>query len=186
VSVSTVHPVAARRKRRWTVIVACMLGIAIFAVATVRLFIWPDLPQAPPRVDAIIELAGPGHRDGLALALATAHRAPVLIQSTMAADAMSDTCLPPVPEVTVLCFHPDPSTTRGEAEYIGKMAAERDWRSIILVTSPDHAWRARMEVSRCFDGDVYVATIELPSLLWFRQIPYQWGATVKAQVLRSC
>jgi hypothetical protein len=57
----------------------------------------------------------------------------------------------------------------------------------VLVTTPDQAWRARLRVTRCFDGEVYVATSPLPPLAWLGQIPYQWAATVKALVFeRAC
>ena len=46
--------------------------------------------------------------------------------------------------MTILCFHADPNTTRGEARDIAAMAAQYDWDSIILVTTPDHAWRVRV------------------------------------------
>ena len=92
-----------------------------------------------------------------------------------------------VPAVTVLCFHPDPATTRGEAEYIAREAKQRGWTSIILVTTPDQAWRAELRTSRCFPGRVYVATAPLPVLEWFTQIPYQWAASAKAlTVQRGC
>ena len=48
------------------------------------------------------------------------------------------------------------------------------------MTTPDQAWRARLRTTRCFPGDVYVATAPLPPLYWMRQVPYQWAATVKA------
>jgi hypothetical protein len=58
---------------------------------------------------------------------------------------------------------------------------------VILVATPDQAWRARLRFVRCFDGEVYVSTAPLPAMLWFRQIPYQWAATVKAlAVERAC
>ncbi|MET0995505.1 MAG: hypothetical protein ABWY20_16105 [Mycobacterium sp.] len=89
--------------------------------------------------------------------------------------------------MTILCFHADPNTTRGEAQYIAAEAARRGWRSVILVTTPDQAWRARLRTTRCFSGGVYVATTPLPPLSWIRQVPYQWAATVKAlTVERSC
>lgn len=178
-----------RGNRRRTLLVVLILAIVIFGVVTAVVFVWPNLPQLPPRADAIIELGGPGDsaRDSDALALARAHRAPILIQSTEVGDAVSDGCLPPVPGVTILCFHADPNTTRGEAQYIGQMARREHWKSVILVTTPDQAWRARLRVSRCFAGQVYVSTAPLPPLMWFRQIPYQWSATVKALVYqRDC
>ena len=141
------------------------------------------------RADAIIELAGPAveGRDQVAIKLAREHKAAFLVQSTVVAEAGTHRCLPAVPGVTVLCFHPVPGTTRGEAEWIGREAEMRHWRSVILVTTPDQAWRARLRVSRCFNGKVYGATSPLPFLNWFEQIPYQWFASAKAlTVERAC
>ena len=123
----------------------------------------------------------------MALELAKDRRAPFVVQSTVVEDAGTHRCLPPVPDVTVLCFHADPNTTRGEAQWIGKEAALRHWTSIVLVTTPDQAWRARLRVSRCFPGKVYVATSPLPVLGWVRQIPYQWAASARALIFeRAC
>ena len=175
------------RLRRRVALVALVL-VVVFAGMTARLFVWPSLPPLPAHVDAIIELAGPGDRDAAAIALAKEHRAPLLIQSTVARDiTYPETCLAPIPDVTIECFDPVPGTTRGEARYIGERAAESHWSSIIIVTTPDHAWRARLRVERCFPGQVYVATTPLPKSDWLRQIPYQWAATLKAEtVQRSC
>jgi hypothetical protein len=173
-----------RRQLRRTLVVLLVLAVP-FGLVTARLFVWPQLPGLPSHADAIIELAGPGDRDGVALALAREHRAPVLIQSTVIAEAGESTCLPPVPDVTIMCFHPDPGTTRGEARYIGAVAAQRHWKSVILVTSRDHAWRARLRVSRCFPGEVYITTSPLPPWAWLWQIPYQWGATTRALLLQT-
>jgi uncharacterized SAM-binding protein YcdF (DUF218 family) len=179
------RPRGSRLHRRLGV-VALVLFLA-FAATTARVFVWPSLPPLPAHVDAIIELAGPGDRDARAIELAKEHHAPVLVQSTVASDAKSDTCLQPIPDVTIECFHPEPETTRGEARWIGEEAAARHWSSIIIVTTPDHAWRARLRVERCFPGEVYVAESPLPKLDWLKQIPYQWAATVKAELFqRDC
>ena len=180
---------AARRGRGGYVraaVVGCVSVIALLAVVTARVFVWPDLQPLPARADAIVELAGPGDddRDRVALELARDQRAPVLVQSTLTSDTA---CLPPVAGVRLVCFHPDPVTTRGEARYIGTIAAREHWHSVILVTTPDQAWRARLRVSRCFPGSVYVATAHLPAGAWLRQIPYQWLASAKALTMeRSC
>jgi uncharacterized SAM-binding protein YcdF (DUF218 family) len=174
---------------RIRLLVASLPFLLILSAVTDRLFVRPALAPLPPRVDAIIELGGQAMlgRDRLAVELARAQRAPFLIQSTAVAEAGTHKCLPPVPDVTVLCFHANPNTTRGEAHYIAEEAAQRHWKSIILVTTPDQAWRARLRTKRCFDGDIYVATSPLPALSWLRQIPYQWAATVKAEVFeRAC
>jgi uncharacterized SAM-binding protein YcdF (DUF218 family) len=174
-----------RRWRRGRLIGAIL--VLVFLAASLRLFVFPSLPALPGQVDAIVELGGPGDRDRAALDLARAHRARYVVQSTVESDAQSDTCLPPVPGVTVLCFHAEPNTTRGEAQAIQRLAADHGWKSVILVTTPDQAKRARLRVTRCFAGDVYVSTASLPVLDYLWQIPYQWMATLKAlTVERDC
>jgi hypothetical protein len=175
-----------RRRVPRVVWICGVLLVSAFVAATVRLFVTPSLRPLPTRADAIIELAGPGDaaRDRVALDLAGEGRAPVLAQSTLTGDT---SCLPSVARVRIVCFHPNPDTTRGEARFIGAMAAKHHWTSVILVTTPDQAWRARLRVSRCFSGTIYSATARLPWRDWIRQIPYQWTASVKAlTVERSC
>jgi uncharacterized SAM-binding protein YcdF (DUF218 family) len=175
------------RRKRHRLRIAFGIAVLMFAAVTARVFIWPDLAPLPERADAIIEIGGPTIRDEAALELARDHRAPVLVQSTVREEAGTHTCLPPVPDVTILCFHADPNTTRGEARAIAAMADQYDWDSIILVTTPDHAWRARWRVSRCVPGQIYVSTTRLPFWSWFRQIPYQWAASARALILeRGC
>jgi hypothetical protein len=168
--------------------VGAVVLVVLLAATTARVFVWPSLPPLPHHVDAIIELAGPGDRDAVTMALAEQHLAPVVIQSTLARDVTAaENCLPPVPGVSIECFTPVPPTTRGEARYIGEQAAALHWNSVIIVTTPDHAWRAQLRVQRCFPGQVYVATSPLPKWDWLRQIPYQWAATVKAELFqRDC
>jgi uncharacterized SAM-binding protein YcdF (DUF218 family) len=178
-----------RRRRKIIVAAPAVLLVLAFGFVTARLFVWPELTQLPAQADAIVELGGPGDRDSEALALAREYRPRFLIRSSFLVRpaALSTACFPPMEGVTVLCIHAEPRTTRGEAEYIRRLAAEYHWRSVILVTTPDQAWRARLWVTRCFDGDVYVSTTGLPLSGWLRQIPYQWGATVKAlTVERTC
>jgi len=183
---STLTTRKARRSRlRRRVALAALVAFVAFAGATARLFVWPSLAPLPDHADAIIELAGPGDRDATTIALAEEHRAPLVIQSTLPGDATSDTCLDPIPGTTIECFTPVPATTRGEARYIGERGAAEHWSSVILVTTPDHAWRARLRVERCFPGQVYVKTAPLPKWDWFRQIPYQWAATVKAELFQT-
>jgi uncharacterized SAM-binding protein YcdF (DUF218 family) len=177
---------AKRRRRRRRIGIGLLVLVVLFAGITARVFVWPDLPSLPEHADAIIELAGTGDdsRDAVAIDLARKHRADYLVQSTQVGDIH---CLPTPAGVKLLCFHPDPGTTRGEAQWIGREAQARHWKSVILVTTPDQAYRAKLRVGRCFPGQVYVATAHLPWQHWFKEIPYQWGATAKALTWqRSC
>jgi uncharacterized SAM-binding protein YcdF (DUF218 family) len=177
-----------RRSYRWVGVAALVLLVA-FGATTAHLFIWPHLQPLPRHVDAIIELGGAANdrRDRVAVELAREGRADYLVQSTTRGEAGRDTCLPAVPSVTVLCFHADPNSTRGEAQWVAAEADRRGWESVILVTTPDQAWRASLRTTRCFPGDVYVATAPLPAVEWLWQIPYQWAASAKALTIeRSC
>ena len=174
-----------RRKRHWR-LVAVVLVVAIGA-ATARLFIWPDQGM-PPRVSAIVMLNGPGDRLDTALDLAWQHRAPfVVISRGSPAYGHGGDCAPSIPHVTVICFDPNPSTTKGEAEYVGRLARKYHWQSIALVTITPQDSRGRLRVERCFAGPVYVVTASLPLRAWPYQIAYEWAAIVKAYVFqRSC
>jgi uncharacterized SAM-binding protein YcdF (DUF218 family) len=55
----------------------------------------------------------------------------------------------------VICFHPDPYSTRGEAEWLGRMAPRKHWRSVAIVSSPTHLTRLRILFKRCYHGKLY-------------------------------
>ena len=172
---------AVRRRRRRRLVAALIVLVAVLGAATGRLFIWPAQGM-PARVDAIVVLGGPGERLVKGLELADQHRAPVLAISKGLWFPPS-LCLTP----KVICFQPEPVTTQGEAEFVGRLAKKYHWRSMVLVTTPDQDTRARLRVGRCFGGSVYVVTTSLPASQWIYQIPYQWAATFKALALqRNC
>ena len=133
-------------------------------------------------------LNGPGDRLDTALDLAWQHRAPfVVISRGSQYWGHGSICAPAIPHVKVICFDPSPATTRGEAEFVGRLARKYRWTSVVLVTTVPQDTRARLRVERCFTGRVYVVTTSLPLSTWPYEIAYEWGATVKALVFqRSC
>jgi hypothetical protein len=87
----------------------------------------------------------------------------------------------------VICFDPSPSTTRGEAEFAGRLAARYHWHSIAVVAIPPQDTVARLRVGRCFSGKIYVVNASLPLYEWPYEIVYEWASTIKALFLqRSC
>ena len=159
--------------------------IVVLSVLTARLLVWPAQGM-PTRVSAIVMLAGPGDRLPVALQLAREHRAPVLVVSR-GWQGYGGPCPPPVPGVKLICFDPDPGTTRGEAEVIGRLAKQFHWSSVVLVTTRTQDTRARIITERCFDGSTYVVTAPLPRSEWPYEIVYGWGALFKALlVARTC
>ncbi len=179
------HHTAADGRRRRRVFAALAAVIVAFGLVTARLLVWPALGM-PARVSAIVMLAGPGNRLPVALELAREHRAPVLVVSR-GWQGYGGPCPAPVPGVKLICFDPDPGTTRGEAEALGKMARQFGWRSVVLVTTRPQDTRARVMAERCFGGSTYVVTAAFPATSWPYQIVYGWGALFKALVLaRTC
>ena len=51
-----------------------------------------------------------------------------------------------------LCFRAKPYSTRGEARAIARLAAARGWRTVDVVTSQFHVFRARILIRRCYHG----------------------------------
>lgn len=180
---------AGRRRRsfrgwRRALVVALVL-VVVFGIATARLFVW-SAQGMPARVDAIVMLAGPGDRLAVALQLARQRRAPVLVVSR-GWEGYGGPCPPDVPGVKLICFDANPGNTRGEAEFTGALAKRYRWRSMVLVTTRAQDTRARILMSRCFSGSIYVITTSLPWDNWPYQIAYGWGALFKALALqRAC
>ena len=176
------------RRGRWRkAVVALLMILAVFCAATARLIIWPAQGM-PAHVDAIVVLGGYGNRLDTGLDLWHQGRAPVLVVSLgVGIPVPASVCVSRGETVKGICFDPIPRTTRGEAEAVGRLAKQHQWRSIVLVTSPDQDTRARIRFERCFAGSVYVVTTPLPSSKWPYQIAYQWAALFKALVLEpSC
>jgi len=175
-----------RLSRAWRRAFAVVAAVIVaLSVLTARLLVWPAQGM-PARVSAIVMLAGPGDRLPVALRLAREHRAPVLVVSR-GWRGYGGPCPPPVAGVKLMCFNPDPGTTRGEAEALGMLAKQYRWSSVVLVTTRPQDTRARVMAERCFGGSTYVVTAPLPLSSWPYQIVYGWGALVKAlTVYRNC
>ena len=136
-----------------------VLGLlAGWTIAAAVLFVWPPREQAAP-ADAVVVLAG-GRGPRLARGLELVRRglAPTLV--------ISDGWSPTWPEANrlcagrpiaarVVCPHPQPYSTRGEAEAFARLARSRGWGSVLVVSSRYHLPRARMLFARCFGGTIH-------------------------------
>jgi uncharacterized SAM-binding protein YcdF (DUF218 family) len=185
-SKETALSVVRRRQRRVAVGVAIVASL--FVAATVRLFVFPAQGM-PAHADAVVMLDGPGNSGRLtaALRLAKEHRAPILVISRGTKLSEVGSCPPPMRGVKVICFNPSPATTQGEAEFVGRLARHDRWTSVALVTVAPQDTRARLRLSRCFPGKIYVVTSPLPAQHWPYELAYEWGATLKALFLqRGC
>ncbi len=95
--------------------------------------------------------------------------------------------------VTVICEKPVPSTTRGEAVFTERLAAEHHWRRVVVVSWRYHLIRARFIFDQCASGSgaafsfVGVPREYLQTVAQFSYIfAYQVGGTLKALVQGEC
>jgi hypothetical protein len=178
-----------KRRKRWRYVAVVLMAILVaFGAATARWFVWPPQQAMPYRVDAIVMLDGQGDRLGTALDLAWAQRAHMIVISRGSKYwGHGSVCAPKIPHVTVICFDPNPPTTRGEAEFAGRLAARYHWRSIAVVAIAPQDTVARIRVNRCVDGKIYVINAPFSEIDWPYEVAHYWGATVEALFLqRSC
>lgn len=164
--------------------------ILAFVGLSGRLFVFPKT-DSPRRADAVIVLAGARKpRLNKGLELMRKKVAPTLV--------ISDAPVYGWPEAKrlcegratykVLCFRPEPYSTRGEAEHIAELVDQHRWRSIVVVTSTFHVTRARMLVKRCVDdAKVYVVGADYALADTPRYVLSEWGKFFYAQtVKRGC
>lgn len=176
-------------RRRWRYLAAgSLIALAGLAFVTARWFVWPSQQAMPSRVDAIVMLNGPGGRLDVALDLAWAGHAPVIVISRGSRRwAHGSDCAPKIPGVRVICFDPSPQTTRGEAEFAGRLARRYHWRTIAVVTVAPQDTVARLRVGRCFSGRIYLVNAPLARRELPYQVAYEWGSALKALfVQRRC
>jgi hypothetical protein len=164
--------------------VAALL-VAGFVAVTLLLFVW-SAQGMPARVDAIVMLNGPGNRLRTAEDLAWGHRAPVLVVSSNP-HFPGSSCAARIAGVKVICFTPDPDTTQGEAEYIGRLAQRYHWRTVVLVTITPQITPGRIWLGRCTSAKIYAVAAPLPGWAWPAMVVYEWGATIRAELFqRTC
>jgi uncharacterized SAM-binding protein YcdF (DUF218 family) len=144
---------------------ALVLGL-LLAVAVVPLTVFPRSVAVPRDADVVVVLAG-GQGERLEQALALMDRAVGPPAGLLLVSDVPDPVERPGEEVpcgttgeryAIACFTPDPETTAGEAQAIGRLASGQDWDRVALVTTTYHATRARLRVERCTEAEVEVVT----------------------------
>ncbi|MDP8977696.1 MAG: YdcF family protein [Actinomycetota bacterium] len=168
-----------------------LVSVLVWTALTLRLFVWPPTPE-PGRSDAVAVLAGgDGERLDRARGLMASGVAPVLALSrgsqapTTPVDRHCDTVRA---GYAVVCFSPHEATTRGEARRLSALARARGWRSLVVVTSTFHVTRARLLMSRCYRGDLFVvdAGTRMPPGNTTLAVLHEWGGLVHAALRPGC
>jgi uncharacterized SAM-binding protein YcdF (DUF218 family) len=169
-------------------LLAAIVALGVGAVVASTSFFSSPASDHPTRADAVVVLAGGGgSRINRALELVHAGVAGTLVVSNGDRPSWPDgyrMCTQPQP-FQVLCPTPSPVNTRGEARTVGKLAVEKRWRSLVVVTAGFHVTRARLLFSRCYGGDLKV--VSAPGRLTRKVLAHEWLGTLYAEALaRSC
>ncbi len=145
------------------------------------------------KADAIIVLSAGDDIDGrieYGLSLAKQGYADtVVISKTLYRDDADyrRTCASRATPVAVVCFVATPYTTRGEAMFVARLAKQRKWSHVIVVSWNYHILRARYIFHQCYNGTVTMRAVprsyDYSVLQWLHLYAYQYGAFVKAGIL---
>lgn len=184
-------PPVGRAHRALVILTA--VGVCVAGILAVTGYLLFTRPHGDPlsKADAIVVLGG--ENDGrleYGLSLARQGYANTVVLSNSYSDKPADlpdfqrACASGSPTVTVLCFVPDPFTTRGEAMYVARLAKQHNWRHVIVVSWNYHTVRARYVFHQCFTGDVTVHPVprsyDFTPWRWALEYAYQYGALMKA------
>lgn len=162
--------------------VLLVLVVAWVAAATWLFVVQHD--DRPAKADAVVSLAGTSSRLPFALRLVRKGYAPLLVVSRSDdPNALERRACARRVGVRVLCFRAEPYSTRGEARFIGSRA----WRTVDVVTSQFHVFRARILIERCFHGELRMVGVSEPkSRLPFDAVKESVKLIYQESVQRGC
>jgi uncharacterized SAM-binding protein YcdF (DUF218 family) len=142
---------AAMHLRRYP-LVALALVVLVYGAAAIWLFLVAH-DQRPVRADAVVVLSGSKLRLPVGVMLVRRGDAPLLVvsrndrPSTLERRACDGSL-----GLRSLCLRAKPFSTQGEARLIARLARQRGWRTVDVVTSQFHVFRARFMIARCYSG----------------------------------
>ena len=174
---------------RWVVVPVCLLLIAA-VISGLPIYVRPQVDPLR-HADAILVIGGDGFsRYPFGVDLGMQGWAPKVVLSNPGTDnkRLTKACNTPHSGIELICFVPDPPTTRGEGRELRRLAERYRWRSVIVVTFTPHISRARFILQRCFDGElIMVASPTHISLLdWPAEYVYQTAGYVRAALQPGC
>ncbi len=178
------------RALRKVAVAVVALGVVI-ALAGLPVYVFPVVADSPRAVDVIMVLGGrQDGREDHAISLAEKGLAPVVLVSDPYGrpDSYMEAICDRPHTVRVICFDPEPRTTRGEARYLRDEAERNHWTSAMVVTFAPHISRADYIVRRCFTGDLvtaeYASDLSVP--YWAYMYAYQTVGFVRAVAQSGC
>jgi len=138
--------------------------------------------------DAVVVLAGATERLPVAVQLAEQGSGVLVISAAEGkVNAPARKLCGSPGDLTVYCFDAAPSTTRGEARAIGRLARQHGWATLTVVTSTYHVPRARLLVERCTAAVKVQGAWPSSSIVrWGRQVAHELGGLTQAAFDSGC
>jgi hypothetical protein len=97
---------------------------------------------------------------------------------------MKKACAAGTQKIRVICFPPEPATTRGEAMFTQRLAEQYGWKTVVVISWRYHLLRARFIFDQCFDGEVIMRAVprayNFSLVEWEGVYAYQVVGMVKA------
>lgn len=168
----------------------CCALVVVGALAGYPVYINPRIDPVR-HADAIIVLGGPSYgRYPLGLELGAHGWAPTVVISNPNGDRdpwLARQCAAKQ-DFELYCFVPDPATTKGEGRELRRLAAERGWKTVIVVTFRPHVSRARFILEQCFDGQLLMTAPmdHLSAGRWALEYLYQTLGYLRAVLQPGC
>jgi hypothetical protein len=144
------------------------------------------------RADAVVVLAGSESRLDVGLDLVREGVAPVLVVSEDVRgrdDQRTRFCDDGgagerLADVEVICRKASPYSTRGESRVVGELVDKRAWKSLVVVTSRYHLFRAERLIQRCTDAKLAMRGAPEGWLGNIVAVPMEWVKLGLAETTR--
>lgn len=183
--------------RRAVLVVAAILVAltVLMGISGITLFTNAKADQLQ-KADAIVVLGGEHDgREDYGIELARKGWAPTVVISDAYPndDPVMHRVCKPQPPIEVLCARAAELNTRGEAQMVQRLAAQRSWTKIIVVTWRYHLPRARLIFQQCFSPNSDSVVMEAvprrydySMARWQFIYAYQYAAFAKAEAMGDC
>jgi DUF218 domain-containing protein len=133
-------------------LVALMLVILVYAAVAAWLFLVRH-DQRPAHADAVVVLSGSRLRLPVGVGLVRRGAAPLLVVSRNdRPSSLERRACDGSLGLHAICLRARPFSTQGEARLIERLARQRGWHTVDVVTSQFHVFRARFMIERCYSG----------------------------------
>lgn len=196
-SVGTMRPRTRRVRTALLAVSLVLCGAVIVGLMSTRAVLFPRT-DAPDHVDALVVVSGANddrYRYARRLAEGGFARHILVSQppSSTYRDTIDEFCSDSSiaanggRRISVSCFPPDIETTEGEATAATRIARERGYDSLLVLTYWGHVSRVRIYFEQCFDGAIHVTDTPRPSPRSRKDaLLHEIGGFVKAFLTPAC